>query len=137
MRCRKYAIFPIPAKFLFCWFNCFRCPNRQILLINLEFYISSLLSLSSYNLSFPIFPPLFFFSLFFPLSTFFLEFRETASLSLSPPFDRSIMVVEKASMHSNLDCFLHCTTPSVPSQFLPKVLVLLIIFRIELDQLRS
>ncbi|GMH12603.1 hypothetical protein Nepgr_014444 [Nepenthes gracilis] len=31
------------------------------------------------------------------------------------------MLVEKGgSMHSNLKCFLHCTTPVVPSQFLPK-----------------
>ncbi|CAO2814352.1 unnamed protein product [Amaranthus hypochondriacus] len=31
------------------------------------------------------------------------------------------MVMENPSMHhSNLDCFLHCTTPLVSSQFLPK-----------------
>lgn len=27
---------------------------------------------------------------------------------------------ERGSMHSNLDCFLHCTTPMAPSQYLPK-----------------
>ncbi|XP_021717349.1 uncharacterized protein LOC110685184 isoform X1 [Chenopodium quinoa] len=31
-----------------------------------------------------------------------------------------MVVVESGSMHSNLDCFLHCTTPVAPSQFLPK-----------------
>ncbi|KAL5581942.1 hypothetical protein UlMin_014384 [Ulmus minor] len=30
------------------------------------------------------------------------------------------MIFDKGSMQSNLDCFLHCTTPVVPSQFLPK-----------------
>ncbi|GAB4824986.1 hypothetical protein Ancab_007859 [Ancistrocladus abbreviatus] len=30
------------------------------------------------------------------------------------------MSAEKGSMHSNLECFLHCTTPFVASQFLPK-----------------
>ncbi|GAB2274810.1 hypothetical protein Dimus_009584 [Dionaea muscipula] len=30
------------------------------------------------------------------------------------------MVMGKGSMHSNLECFLHCTTPIVPSHFLPK-----------------
>ncbi|XP_057526809.1 uncharacterized protein LOC130805963 [Amaranthus tricolor] len=30
------------------------------------------------------------------------------------------MVMENPSMHSNLDCFLHCTTPVVSSQSLPK-----------------
>lgn len=31
------------------------------------------------------------------------------------------MTMEKGSMQSNLDCFLNCTTPLVPSQFLAKV----------------
>lgn len=30
------------------------------------------------------------------------------------------MFFHKGSAKSNLDCFLHCTTPAVPSQFLPK-----------------
>uniref|UniRef100_A0A0V0HX82 Putative ovule protein n=1 Tax=Solanum chacoense TaxID=4108 RepID=A0A0V0HX82_SOLCH len=30
------------------------------------------------------------------------------------------MAMEKGSMQSNLDCFLNCTTPLVPSQFLAK-----------------
>ncbi|KAL5793831.1 hypothetical protein ACOSP7_002425 [Xanthoceras sorbifolium] len=30
------------------------------------------------------------------------------------------MFLDKGSSQSNLDCFLHCTTPIVPSQFLPK-----------------
>ncbi|GMY10059.1 hypothetical protein FCV25MIE_05298 [Fagus crenata] len=30
------------------------------------------------------------------------------------------MIYDKESMQSNLDCFLHCTTPEVQSQFLPK-----------------
>ncbi|KAL9382658.1 hypothetical protein Peur_025693 [Populus x canadensis] len=30
------------------------------------------------------------------------------------------MFLDKGSMQSNLDCFLHCTTPLVPSQSLPK-----------------
>ncbi|XP_074358837.1 uncharacterized protein LOC141698120 [Apium graveolens] len=30
------------------------------------------------------------------------------------------MVMEKGSSQSNLDCFLNCTTPVAPSQFLPK-----------------
>ncbi|KAH9621921.1 hypothetical protein KSS87_007468 [Heliosperma pusillum] len=30
------------------------------------------------------------------------------------------MMIEKDSMHSNLDSFLNCTTPIIPSQFLPK-----------------
>ncbi|GAB4859562.1 hypothetical protein Ancab_011030 [Ancistrocladus abbreviatus] len=30
------------------------------------------------------------------------------------------MVAEKGSIHSNLECLLHCTTPVVTSQFLPK-----------------
>ncbi|XVF44414.1 hypothetical protein PTKIN_Ptkin02bG0118500 [Pterospermum kingtungense] len=30
------------------------------------------------------------------------------------------MIFDKGSTQSNLDCFLHCTTPTVKSQFLPK-----------------
>ncbi|KAL7219182.1 hypothetical protein ACSBR2_012289 [Camellia fascicularis] len=30
------------------------------------------------------------------------------------------MILDKGSVQSNLDCFLDCTTPVVPSQFLPK-----------------
>ncbi|KAF4382529.1 uncharacterized protein LOC115699650 [Cannabis sativa] len=30
------------------------------------------------------------------------------------------MILDKGSMQSNLECFLHCTTPVVQSQFLPK-----------------
>lgn len=31
------------------------------------------------------------------------------------------MILDKGSMQSNLGCFLHCTTPVINSQFLPKV----------------
>ncbi|KAL2331723.1 hypothetical protein Fmac_019304 [Flemingia macrophylla] len=40
-----------------------------------------------------------------------------------PPFSISLpktMIFNKGSMHSNLDCFVRCTTPVVQSQFLPK-----------------
>ncbi|XWS54247.1 hypothetical protein CRYUN_Cryun10bG0074400 [Craigia yunnanensis] len=30
------------------------------------------------------------------------------------------MIFDTGSTQSNLDCFLHCTTPTVKSQFLPK-----------------
>ncbi|KAJ6433407.1 hypothetical protein OIU84_017160 [Salix udensis] len=47
--------------------------------------------------------------------------REENALTLKFPLLLSrIMFFEKGSMHSNLDCFLHCTTPLVQSQSLTK-----------------
>ena len=42
------------------------------------------------------------------------------------------MIYDKGPMQSNLDCFLHCTTPVVQSQSLPKVCIFFFFFQFSL-----
>ena len=94
----------------FCFLK-FRCPNVKFQNFssdtNLHYLTKSRKSLfpSPFLLCFLLLP------LFIRV-----EAERNQSLSLV-----GIMIFDTGSTQSNLDCFLHCTTPTVKSQFLPKV----------------
>lgn len=101
--------------------------NRKLkICISIFFsFLSNLIKIPTISLSLCFALSLLF---FFPLLCDQSLGRENFSLSLSlflSHFSVAIMFLDKGSTQSNLDCFLHCTTPIVRSQFLPKVCLII------------
>lgn len=86
---------------------------------NLFFFFFFHKNQNPYNLSLP----LTLFSFFSVFRFLFFSKLMLGALWISPSLSHSVvtMFLDKGLTQSNLDFFLHCTTPVVSSQFLPKV----------------